>query len=182
MTGDDMARAFDKLIAELLEAVAHREALGLPLPKGATRDPQLASLAPWFASKEGRSKVKKTLAALKAERAALKAVAKFCRKAVKEPDVEKAPAESATAVEAAHAPAKASPRSAKAATGAERPARTSSRARRSPPAAAKAAPAKPPASRGKTAKPEKDAVKATRSAGRRTSPRTAPRPGGAGSA
>ncbi|MHB2168518.1 hypothetical protein [Alsobacter sp. R-9] len=82
MKGDEMARQFDQLFADFLEAARARAALGLPLPKGAGKNGETGTLAPWFASKEGRSRVKQTMAAMKAERRALKALAKFGRKMI----------------------------------------------------------------------------------------------------
>ncbi|MCZ8098630.1 MAG: hypothetical protein O9972_11995 [Burkholderiales bacterium] len=83
MSGDESARAFDRLLADFLEAAAQRKSLGLPLPRGGRSGD---ALAPWFASKEGRARVKKTLAALKDERRALRALAKFSRKTLKDND------------------------------------------------------------------------------------------------
>ncbi|MHB2168950.1 hypothetical protein [Alsobacter sp. R-9] len=99
MKGDEKARQFDKLLTDVLDLTAQRAAIGLPLPKGGSENGAGEVLPSWFASKEGRGKVKKVLAAMKAERQALKALAKFSRKKLDGMAVGKRKAAEAQAVE-----------------------------------------------------------------------------------
>jgi hypothetical protein len=146
MTGDETARAFDRLLADFLEAAARRDALGSLLPKGGKKAAHGTALVPWFASKEGRSRVKKILAALKAERGALKSLAKFSRKMVNINDAAKSEIASAdtTLIQLASSPSAKDRRTPNEAPGAEG---------KRPRAMTEKVSAKPRASRTKRASP-----------------------------
>ena len=146
MNGDEAARLFDMMLAEFLEAAAHRKSLGLPLPgrgrKGASED----ALPPWFASKEGRTRVKTILAAMKQERKTLKALARFSRKGVKakaKPKPEAAAEIVAPTPVVAKATADVDGSTHKSADGAGRPRKAVARSTRGPSSPAPSKPTKP---------------------------------------
>lgn len=125
MKGDKAARKLDRLVEAFFGAAAHRAALGLPSAMGELSKTEGGALASWLVSEEGGTLVKATLSALKAERVALKALAKFGRKmseaaqapkAATAAPVEKAPVRKTAPVpapdktEAPRKPARPSPR------------------------------------------------------------------------
>lgn len=154
MTGDETARAFDRLLADFLRAAARRDALGSLRPKGGKTGTHETALMPWFASKEGRSRVKKTLAALKLERGALKSLAKFSRRMAEGNDAAKSEIASAntTLIHLASSPSAKDRRTSDEAPGVEG---------KRPRAMTETVSAKPRASRTKRASPSaKSAVRA----------------------